>query len=104
MFSSRTHTNMSPNPQSQCQVCRAARRLVIAGDQYRTAEYAGQDTKPLAHALQQATALWTAAKDNRHTGAEHEPVVATHPNLEADHAEALRADAAYEATYRTLGW
>jgi hypothetical protein len=68
----------APPPQQCCEVCRAARALVLATDALRTFLALGgvpdrEDQR--AEQVKSATAAWEYAKGGRHTGAQHAPVV-----------------------------
>lgn len=62
----------APSPQSQCEVCRAARALVLAADLLRNQPGSPGYDKALAAATQN----WEYSRNGRHTGKPHEPVVA----------------------------
>jgi hypothetical protein len=63
-----------PNPQTTCQVCRAARELVQATDGLRNA---GMAPNPeLTARVKSARKNWAYSRGQRHTGAVHTPVVA----------------------------
>lgn len=76
VINNRKAADGKPSPQTQCEVCNAARRLVLATDQIRTAEYAGTVTDALRASVVEARKVWTFARLLRHTGTVHTPVVA----------------------------
>lgn len=74
----RTAFNRSFSPQSQCEVCRAARTLQHAVDALNTFLACGgvaDREDPRMEAVKQATAVWEFTKGGRHTGLYHAPVV-----------------------------
>ncbi len=67
-----------PPPWQCCEVCRAARALVLASDVLRTLLAAGmvpdrEDQR--VERVKQSLAAWEYAKGGRHTGIYHAPVV-----------------------------
>lgn len=67
-----------PPPWQCCEVCRAARALVLATDALRTFQAMGGVPDREDQRMEQvktATAIWDYTKDGRHTGFLHAPVV-----------------------------
>lgn len=71
----RQAANTHSSPQSECQVCRAAKALVVVSDILRTAQLIGRQTEAQVIAVERAARVWEHARNERHTGIQHEPVV-----------------------------